>query len=167
MTKLEQIMEPYNEDMEMYKERIENFKPTNEEKEDKLKKFSIQELLDKHEAFKLKWLQLSDDDLFNWIWLQDTMISEVSKMKSEWLENKLQIEKDKSLRTIEMKSDLDEKWKAPTDKWIEAVLKQEFFEKDLAQNVLKTSYELLAQKLQTITEFVNIVKMNKKWAFSI
>ena len=128
---------------------------------------NIQALLDKHEAFKLKWLQLSDDDLFQWIWLQDTMITEVSNMKSEYLENKLKIEKDKSIRTLEMKADIDEKWKAPTDKWIEAVLKQEFFERDLNQNVLKTSYELLSQKLQTITEFVNIVKMNKKGAFSI
>lgn len=128
---------------------------------------NIQALLDKHEAFKLKWLQLSDDDLFQWIWLQDTMITEVSNMKSEYLENKLKIEKDKSIRTLEMKADIDEKWKAPTDKWIEAVLKQEFFERDLNQNVLKTSYELLSQKLATITEFVNIVKMNKKGNFSI
>lgn len=128
---------------------------------------NIQALLDKHEAFKLKWLQLSDDDLFQWIWLQDTMITEVSNMKSEYLENKLKIEKDKSIRTLEMKADIDEKWKAPTDKWIEAVLKQEFFERDLNQNVLKTSYELLSQKLATITEFVNIVKMNKKGTFSI
>lgn len=130
-------------------------------------KVNIQELLDKHEAFKLKWLQLSDDDLFQWIWLQDTMISEVSKMKAEYLEQKLAIDKDKALRSIEMKAEVDDKWKAPTDKWIEAVLKQEFFQKDLDQNVLKTSYELLAQKLQTITEFVNIVKLNKKWNFSI
>lgn len=130
-------------------------------------KHNIQALLDKHEAFKIKWLQLSDDDLFQWIWLQDTMITEVSNMKSEYLENKLKIEKDKSIRTLEMKADIDEKWKAPTDKWIEAVLKQEFFERDLNQNVLKTSYELLSQKLATITEFVNIVKMNKKGNFSI
>jgi hypothetical protein len=79
----------------------------------------------------------------------------------------LKIEKDKSLKTLEMKSQLDDKWKAPTDKWIEAVLNPEFVQQDLDQNVLKTSYELLAQKLQTITEFVNIVKMNKKWNFSI
>jgi hypothetical protein len=79
----------------------------------------------------------------------------------------LKIDKDKAIRTLEMKAEVDDKWKAPTDKWIEAVLKQEFFQRDLDQNVLKTSYELLAQKLQTITDFVNIVKMNKKWNFSI
>jgi len=135
--------------------------------EEKKNKYDIQALLDKHETFKLKWLQLTDDDLFNRIALQDTMISEVSNMKSEYLEEKLKIDKDKAIRTLEMKAEVDDKWKAPTDKWIEAVLKQEFFQRDLDQNVLKTSYELLAQKLQTITDFVNIVKMNKKWNFSI
>lgn len=129
--------------------------------------YDVQKLLDKHEAFKVKWLKLSDDDLFDWIGLQDEMISVVSNMKWEYLENKLQIDKDKAIRSLEMKADVDDKWKAPTDKWIEAVLKQEFFDKDLKQNVLKCSYELLTQKLQTITEFVNIVKMNKKWNFSI
>ena len=128
---------------------------------------NIQELLDKHEAFKLKWLQLTDDDLFNWIALQDTMITEVSNMKSEYLEKKLKYDKEKSIKTLEMKADVDEKWKAPTDKWIDAVLKQEFFQQDLDQSVLKTSYELLQQKAGTITEFVNIVKLHKKQDYSI
>ena len=129
--------------------------------------YDIQELLDKHEAFKLKWLQLSDEDLFQWIWLQDRMITEVSNMKSEYLEKKLKLDKDKSIKTLEMKADVDEKWKAPTDKRIDAVLKQEFFQEDLDQSVLKTTYELLQQKAGTITEFVNIVKMNKKANFTI
>ena len=128
---------------------------------------NIQELLDKHEAFKLKWLQLTDDDLFNWIALQDTMITEVSNMKSEYLEKKLKYDKEKSIKTLEMKADVDEKWKAPTDKWIDAVLKQEFFRQDLDPSVLKTSYELLQQKAGTITEFVNIVKLHKKQDYSI
>lgn len=128
---------------------------------------NIQELLDKHEAFKLKWLQLTDDDLFNWIALQDTMITEVSNMKSEYLEKKLKYDKEKSIKTLEMKADVDEKWKAPTDKWIDAVLRQEFFQQDLDQSVLKTSYELLQQKAGTITEFVNIVKLHKKQDYSI
>jgi len=128
---------------------------------------NIQELLDKHEAFKLKWLQLTDDDLFNWIALQDTMITEVSNMKSEYLEKKLKYDKEKSIKTLEMKADVDEKWKAPTDKWIDAVLRQEFFQQDLDQSVLKTSYELLQQKAGTITEFVNIVKLHMKQDYSI
>lgn len=49
-----------------------------------------------------------------------------------------------------------------TDKQIEARLKQEFYQKDLDQTVLKASYELLYQRAQTITEFINIVKMNSR-----
>jgi len=129
--------------------------------------FKIQELFDKHEKFKLKWLQLTDEDLFDWIRLQDDMITMVWDMKSKYLENKLRIEKDKGLKVLELKNERDEEWKKFTEKWIEAVIKQEFFQDDLDQNVLKTSYELVWDKLKTITEFVNIVKMNKKWSLSM
>jgi hypothetical protein len=37
------------------------------------------------------------------------MISEVSKMKAEYLEQKLAIDKDKALRSIEMKAEVDDK----------------------------------------------------------
>jgi len=129
--------------------------------------FNIQELFDRHEKFKLKWLQLTDEDLFDWIRLQDDMITMVWDMKSKYLENKLRIEKDKGLKVLELKNERDEEWKKFTEKWIEAVIKQEFFQDDLDQNVLKTSYELVWDKLKTITEFVNIVKMNKKWSLSM
>ena len=129
--------------------------------------FNIQELFDRHEKFKLKWLQLTDEDLFDWIRLQDDMITMVWDMKSKYLENKLKIEKDKGLKVLELKNERDEEWKKFTEKWIEAVIKQEFFQDDLDQNVLKTSYELVWDKLKTITEFVNIVKMNKKWSLSM
>jgi hypothetical protein len=71
------------------------------------------------------------------------------------------------LKVLELKNERDEEWKKFTEKWIEAVIKQEFFQDDLDQNVLKTSYELVWDKLKTITEFVNIVKMNKKWSLSM
>ena len=71
------------------------------------------------------------------------------------------------MRILEMKADVDEKWKAPTERWIEAKIKQEFFDQDLEITTSKTVYELLIQKAGVITEFVNIVKMNKKANFSI
>ena len=119
-------------------------------------------MLDKNEEFKKKGLQLNEDDLFNRLILQDDMITESSNLKGKYLENKLQIDKDKALRSMELKAEVDEKGKAMTDKQIEARLKQEFYEKDLDQTVLKASYELLYQRAQTITEFINIVKMNSK-----
>lgn len=146
-------------------ETLEEFlwEETKKEQTDK----KIQEYLDQHEAFKKKWLQLIDEDLFNWLWLQDIMITEASNMKSLYYEQKLEIDRDKALRTLELKAEKDENWKAYTEKWIEAIIKKEFFEKDLDQNVLKATYELLMQKASTIVEFINIVKMNKKSNFSI
>ena len=85
----------------------------------------------------------------------------------KFLEKKLKLDKDKSMRILEMKADVDEKWKAPTERWIEAKIKQEFFDQDLEITTSKTVYELLIQKAWVITEFVNIVKMNKKANFSI
>lgn len=126
-----------------------------------------QELIDQHEAFKMKGLQLSDDDLFNRIWLQDLMLTKASNMKAKYLEDKLVIDKDKALRTLELKNEKDEDWKKPTERWIEAMIKKEFHEKDLNQLVAKATYELLLQKASTITEFVNVVKMNKKASFSM
>lgn len=125
-------------------------------------KLTVQEMLDKNEEFKKKGLQLNEDDLFNRLILQDDMITESSNQKGKYLENKLQIDKDKALRSMELKAEVDEKGKAMTDKQIEARLKQEFYEKDLDQTVLKASYELLYQRAQTITEFINIVKMNSR-----
>jgi hypothetical protein len=37
------------------------------------------------------------------------MITEVSKMKAEYLEEKLKIDKDKAIRTLEMKAEVDDK----------------------------------------------------------
>lgn len=138
-----------------------------EELEPKKQKFDIQAYLDQHEAFKKKWLQLIDEDLFNWLGLQDIMMTEASNLKSMYYEQKLEIDRDKALRTLELKAEKDENWKWYTEKWIEALIKKEFFEKDLEQNVLKTTYELLIQKASTIVEYINIVKMNKKSNFSI
>ena len=122
----------------------------------------IQKLLDKNEEYKKKWLQLTEDDLFNWLVLQDEMITESSNMKAEYLEKKLQSDKDKALKSLELKAVQDEKWKGLTEKQIDAIIKKDFFDSDIKQGALKATYELLYQRAQTITEFINIVKMNNR-----
>lgn len=122
----------------------------------------IQKLLDKNEEYKKKWLQLTEDDLFNWLVLQDKMITESSNMKAEYLEKKLQSDKDKALKSLELKSVQDEKGKGLTEKQIDAIIKKDFFDSDIKQGALKATYELLYQRAQTITEFINIVKMNNR-----
>lgn len=122
----------------------------------------IQKLLDKNEEYKKKWLQLTEDDLFNWLVLQDEMITESSNMKAEYLEKKLQSDKDKALKSLELKAVQDEKGKGLTEKQIDAIIKKDFFDSDIKQWALKATYELLYQRAQTITEFINIVKMNNR-----
>jgi len=122
----------------------------------------IQKLLDKNEEYKKKWLQLTEDDLFNWLVLQDEMITESSNMKAEYLEKKLQSDKDKALKSLELKAVQDEKGKGLTEKQIDAIIKKDFFDSDIKQGALKATYELLYQRAQTITEFINIVKMNNR-----
>jgi hypothetical protein len=69
---------------------------------------------------------------------------------------------------IELKAQLDQNWKKVyTESTAEWTLRAEFLEKDIEQNTLKTSYELLYQKAQLITEYINIIKLNNKALFTI
>lgn len=129
---------------------------------------NIQDLIDRHETFKVKGLMLSNDDLFNRLSLQDEMVTVVSNLKAEYLEKKLKLDKDKAIRGMELKMEKDENGKtANTDKFIEQLLKKEYYEQDLELLVLKNSYELLYGKAQTITDLVNVVKLNKKADFTL
>lgn len=130
-------------------------------------KYDVQSLLDRHEAFKLKGLQLTDEDLFNWLSLMDEIIAVTSSMKAEYLENKLAIDKDKAVKSIELKMEKNEDGKAYTDKMIEAIIKNDYYEQDLAQTTLKNTYELLYQRAGVINDLVNVVKLHKKADFTL
>ena len=139
-----------------------------EEETEEESKYNVWELLQRHEEFKKKGLQLTVDDLYSWICLQDEIIGVVSQMKAEYTEKKLEQDKQKSLRGIELKAEKDENGKTVnTDKMIEQLLKIEFSKDDLDQLVLKNTYELLQQRGSIITDLVNIVKLNMKTDFSI
>ena len=128
----------------------------------------IEQLMARHEAFKQKGMLLSNDDLFNWIILQDEMITLSSNLKAEYLETKLRNDVDKWKRMLELKTMLDDKGKKiHTESTADWVLRQEFLEKDTQQQTLKTMYELLFQKAQLITEYINIIKLNNKALFTI
>ena len=131
------------------------------------KHFNTQKLLERHEVFKLKGLQLTNEDLFNWVALQDEMITEASNIKAQYLEDKQELEKDKSLRVIELKQEKDEDWKKFTEKRIEALIKQEFNDRDLEQSITINVYNLLLKKAELITEYINVVKLNNKASFSM
>ena len=128
------------------------------------KTFNVQTLLDKHEVFKLKWLQdLSLEDLFEWVKLKEDMTTQLTEMSSYYMENKLDLDKKKWERMIFLKWELDENGKKRyTDTTAQAIINDEFYKEDIDQLTLKASVDLLKGKVQNIIEYVNLVKYYMK-----
>lgn len=128
----------------------------------------INNMIQRHENFKQKGLMLTNDDLFDWMCLQDEMITISSNLKSEYAENKIRMDAEKWQRMIELKLELDENWKKVyTDSTANSKIDNEYMDEDIEQATRKVQYELLYSKAQTITEFINIVKLNNKALFTI
>mgnify|MGYP003294744060 CR=1 FL=1 len=68
----------------------------------------IETLIKKHEAFKLKGLDLTVADMFSWIELKELMKFKAIELKSQAVETKAALEKDKALRTLELKAETTE-----------------------------------------------------------
>lgn len=128
----------------------------------------IDALLERHEILKLKWLQLWEQDLFNWVMLWEEMSDCITELRSSYQEQKQSNDKEKGQRMIELKLELDEQGKKKyTESTAEAVIRQEFFQQDLDLSVLKTKIELLQNRTAVINEYINIVKMHLKKDFSM
>lgn len=129
---------------------------------------NIQEILEKYESFKKKWLKLNENELFEWIQLQDIIQDKAVEMKSKYLEEKLTFDRDYWLKLIEVKDMKDESWKKIfTDSTAKAFCDNEFFNRELTLITTKATYELLINKANNIVEYVNIVKIAMKKDFSI
>ncbi len=128
----------------------------------------IQSLIDRHEILKLKGLQLGEQDLFDRVALREEMADCITELRSQYQEQKQQNEVEKGKRMIELKAELDDNSKKKyTESTAEAVIRQEFMQKDMALSVLKTQIELLQNKTWVINEYINIVKMHLKKDFSL
>ena len=128
----------------------------------------INQMIQRHENFKQKGLMLTNEDLFDRMCLQDEMITVSSNLKSAYAEKKLYMEAEKWQRRIELKLELDDNWKKMyTDATAESKINNEYLDEDIEQSVRKSQYELLYNKAMTITEFINIVKLNNKALFTI
>lgn len=128
----------------------------------------IQSLIDRHEILKLKGLQLGEQDLFDRVALREEMADCITELRSQYQEQKQQNEVEKGKRMIELKAELDDNSKKKyTESTAEAVIRQEFMQKDMALSVLKTQTELLQNKTWVINEYINIVKMHLKKDFSM
>ena len=80
-------------------------------------------------------------------------------MRSEYLETKLVNDRDKWLKMIELKTEVDELGKKIyTDTTASAVINQEFFQKDLDLIVLSNTANLLKSKSDSVVEYINLVK---------
>lgn len=128
----------------------------------------IDALLERHEILKLKWLQLWEQDLFNWVMLWEEMADCITELRSSYQEQKQSNDTKKGQRMIELKLELDEQGKKKyTESTAEAVIRQEFFQQDLDLSALKIKTELLQNKTGVINEYINIVKMHLKKDFSM
>lgn len=128
----------------------------------------IQEILDKYESFKKKWLKLNEQDMFDRLELQDAIQDKVIELKSEYLEEKLEFDRDYWLKLIELKEQKDEQWKKLyTDTTAKAVADDEFFEREINLITKKTTYEMLTNKANNVIEYVNVVKLYFKKDFTI
>lgn len=129
---------------------------------------NVQEIIDKYESFKLKWFQMTENDLFERLKLQDVIQDKVIEMKSEYLEKKLEFDRDYWLRLVELKEVKDEYWKKRyTDTTAKAICDKEFFEKEIGLITQKAVYENLMNKANNIVEYINIIKIAIKKDFTI
>jgi len=121
----------------------------------------VQELLDKHEAFKLKWLDLRTPDMFSWIELKEKMKFKVIELKSLAVETKAQIERDKAIRVLELKAMVDDNGKkVHTEKSIDSTITLEFKDRVDEYNSLSKYRELLLECAENVIEYVNVVKLH-------
>lgn len=126
---------------------------------------TIDQMLKIHEDFKSKGLSISEEDMLDRLNLREDMITEASNLKAKNIETKMILDKDKAKRTLELKSTVDEKWKGLTEKAIEWNLKIEFFDREIEIVAQKATADLLQSKADTIIEYVNVIKLNKKISF--
>jgi hypothetical protein len=126
---------------------------------------SIDQMLKINEEFKKKGLLLSSEDLFDRLRLRDDMKTECWKIRQEYILEKLEMDKKKATRTIELKAVVDDKWKWLTEKAIDGNIKQEFYDEEISLSAKKATYELLYERAESIIDFINVVKLNLKSDF--
>lgn len=127
----------------------------------------IEQMVEEHEKYKLKWYKLNDEDIRNRTALQERMLDKSLELKSLYMEEKNQCDTDKGIRLLELKAILDENWKKKyTDSTADWVIKQEFKQRETDISIHKLQGELLFQKASAIERYVNLVKLYMKKDFT-
>lgn len=128
---------------------------------------TIQEMLDKYEWFKLKGLKLNEQDMFDWLALQDDMEYKAIELKSKYAEDELTYKRDYWLRLVELKQEKvwgRKKYTVDEAKWI---CDDEFYDLELQMIVEKATRENLQNKAKKVVEYINVVKLALRKEFSI
>jgi hypothetical protein len=117
---------------------------------------TIEEMLEQHEIFKEIWVWMWVETIFEWLKLKEEMERKAWELRSEYAENKIRLDKDKAIRYSEIKN-IPEKI---TDKAVDSLIKKEYMEKEINQNVLKTQSDLLLDTAKNIELYTNTIKLN-------
>ena len=120
-------------------------------------------IAEKHEIMKAKWIDVGTEDLFERVKLNEKASNLYVEWKSLYMEWKILVDDEKWQRMIELKTELDENWKKKhTESTAEATINHEFLETSEKLLELKKGYELLYNIQNNIPEYVNVVKLNMK-----
>lgn len=129
---------------------------------------NIQDLLNRFEEFKKRWLKLNEQDIHDWLSLNDDINDAVIELESKFLEEDTILDRDIALRLIELK---EEKWddgkKLYTDSIAKAKIDIEFFDRRMKLVVLKETYKRLTKKADLVEPYTNAVKLYLRRDFSI
>lgn len=118
----------------------------------------MEELIKKHEQLKALWYNVWIDTLWEWIDHKAELLAKAWELDSEYRENKVTLKRDKGMRSMELKHGKEKK----TDKMVEWIISDEFYERDIKQETLATMYKLLLDKADNAQEYINGIKLNIK-----
>lgn len=129
---------------------------------------NIQNLLDRFEAFKKKWLQLNEQDIHDWLDLCDDINDTIIELESMYLEEDALMDKDKWLRLIQLKEETGSDWKKSyTDALAKAKIDIEMYDRKIQQIYKKETCKRLTKKAELIEPYTNSVKLYLRRSFSI
>lgn len=128
----------------------------------------IQPLIAQLEAKKAKWLAINTQDIHDMITLKDNMQDTRIELKSEYKEERNEVDNNKAVRYEILKSETyeekDKKWDTKiknryTDEWVKSKLKVEFQEEETKLSITSTTLEMLESKIDIVQEYTNLFKI--------
>ena len=103
----------------------------------------MEELIKKHEQLKALGYNVWIETLWEWIDHKAELLAKAWELDSEYRENKVTLKRDKGMRSMELKHGKEK----ITDKMVEWIISDEFYEKDIHQAKYKNIYKHLDSKL--------------------